>query len=613
MAGKSMSKPFVWILLGLLILALGGFGVTSLQGTLRTVGQVGEADISVNDYFQGLQNEIRAEESARREQLSFNEARTLGIPERVLGQLIIQAAFDHETIVSGISIGDETLGDIILGMRQFTGPDGSFNREAYRFALEQQGLNERQFEEDARRDTARSFLQAAILSGVGMPETYIDTMIDYLGERRNIEWALLQRSDLEVGVPEPSEADLEAYHAENPQAFTQPETKRISYAWITPDMIIDTVEVNEDALREAYEDRRSEFNQPERRMVERLVFPDTAAAETAAAQVAAGEVSFEDLVTERGLDLADTDLGVVDRSDLGDAAETVFAAETSTVVGPAPTSLGPALFRVNASLAAQVVSFEEAEPLLRDVLAADRARRVIDAGIEDVDNLLVGGATVEDVAEETDLEAGQIDWHAGVSEGIAGYEAFRAAAAAVTEDDFPEVVQLADGGIFALRLDEIIPPTVRPLDEVRAEATDLWQQEQVTRLLQGLAEPKVERLSAGESFADVDLAVTGSEDITRRGFIAEAPESFIDTVFEMSEGEARIIEGPGRLFVLKLNSISGPDPEDPDLQEIENILQNEAAGSLSQDFFQIVADDIRARAGVNLDDGALNAVHTNFR
>ena len=36
--------------MGLLILGLGGFGVTNLSGTVRSVGSVGEADISLNEY-----------------------------------------------------------------------------------------------------------------------------------------------------------------------------------------------------------------------------------------------------------------------------------------------------------------------------------------------------------------------------------------------------------------------------------------------------------------------------------------------------------------------------------------------------------------------------------
>ncbi|KRS12087.1 peptidylprolyl isomerase [Roseovarius atlanticus] len=613
MAAKSITKPLVWILMGLLILGLGGFGVTSLSGTLRTVGSVGEAEISVQDYFQGLQNEIRAEEADRGESISFAQAQQLNIPEKVMGQLTVQGALDHETIVNNISVGDANLADQITSMRQFTGPGGEFDREAYRFTLDRMGMNESEFEDDIRREIARSFIQAAVLSGVTMPEAYTDTVKQYLGERRGIEWAILERGDLEVGVPDPTEEELAAYHSENEAQFTRPELKRITYALLTPEMILDTVEVDEEALREAYEARRDEFVQPERRLVERLVFSDTEAAEAAMTRLDEGEASFEDLVAERGLDLADTDMGTVTAADLGEAADTVFQAAPSEVVGPLPSSVGPALFRVNAVLQAQETTFEEAEPELRDIIAADRARRVVEGRVDAVDDLLAGGATIEDLGAETAMRVDQIDWHPGMSEDIAAYEGFRAAAANLSADDYPEVIELEDGGIFAMRLDEVVPPTLQPLDEVRDAVTEAWTQTKINELLREQVAGKVGRLATGESFEDVELTVDGSEEVTRRGFIDQAPQEFIQTVFGMEAGEVEVINGNGRIFVLKLNTIEPPDPEDGDLQQIDQFLRNETAGSLSQDLFQVLANDIRTRAGVSFDQGALNAVHNNFQ
>ncbi len=613
MAAKSITKPLVWILLGLLILGLGGFGVTSLSGTLRTVGHVGEAELSVNDYFQGLQNEIRAEEADRGESISFAQAQQMGIPDRVLGQLTVQGALDHETIVNHISVGDANLAEQVRSLRQFTGPNGEFDREAYRFALDRMGLNESQFEEDIRREIARSFIQAAVLSGVTMPDTYIDTMIQYLGERRGIEWSVLERADLELGVPEPDDAQLDAFHQENAARFTRPETKRITYAWLTPEMLLDTVEVDEEALREAYADRRDEFVQPERRLVERLVYPTQDAAAEAMARLEADEVTFEDLVAERGLELADADMGIVEPAQLGDAAQTVFDAAPSEVVGPAPSTLGPALFRVNAVLQAQETTFEEAEPELRNLLAADRARRVLDSRTDEIDDLLAAGATIEDLGTETAMRVASIDWHPDVTDDIAAYESFRSAAAALGQDDYPEVEELDDGGIFAMRLDEVVPPALIPLDEVRDEVAAAWTDAQVAELLRQQAEPLAERLAAGESFEEVGLTVDGSEEVTRRGFIEEAPERFIETVFGMGAGDTRVIDGRARVFVLKLNTIEGPDPEDGDLQQIRTFLRNETSGSLSSDLFQVLANDIRTRAGVSFDEGALNAVHNNFQ
>ncbi len=613
MAAKSITKPLMWILMGLLIIGLAGFGVTNLSGTQRAIGSVGDAEITVNDYFRGLQREIRAIEAETQEPMSFSRARQIGLTDQVLAQLINRAALDHETMQLGLSLGDEALARQILELRQFTGPDGEFNRDSYRFALDQAGLNEAEFEEDIRDETARSFVQAAVLAGVRMPESYLDVMTRYLGERRKVASALLDRSDLEVGVPVPTEAELEAYHAQNEDAFTRPEVKQITYAWLTPEMIIDTVELDEAALRDEYADRNSEFNQPERRLLERLIFPDTAAAEQASARLDSGTASFEDLVAARGLDLSDVDLGIRSEADLGAAGADVFAVSAGEIAGPVDTDLGPALFRVNAVLDAQIVSFEQAEPMLRDALAGDRARRVIEAQVDSIDDLLAGGATLEDLTQETDMELGKIDWHSGVDIGIAAYDGFRRMARAVSGDDYPEVESLEDGGIFALRLDAVSPPMLRPLDEVRAAVEAGWTDDQVVALLKERAEPLITRLKAGESYGQVGLTVDLEQQITRQGFVENTPDQFIETVFAMEQGEARIVEGPGRIFVLQLQEIEDPDLDNPDLVQSREFLRDDAVNGLAQDLFQVLATDIRARAGIELDQSAINAVHSNFQ
>lgn len=613
MAKKGITNTLVWVLMALLILGLGGFGVTNLSGTVRSIGSVGDSDIDVDEYARALQREIRAVEAERGEPVSFAEARDIGVTDSVLARLIASAAFDHETGQIGLSIGDENLRDEIVGMQQFQGVDGSFDREGYRYALDQAGLSESAFEEDIRAETARSFLQAAVMAGVTMPEGYMQTLLDYLGEQRSVAWSVLGRDDLQTGMPVPDDSDLQTYHSENEDQFTVPERKRITYALLTPDMLIDTIEVDEEALRDAYEARESEFNQPERRLVERLAFGSEEAAQAALEQIESGDSTFEDLVAERGLDLADIDLGDVSRADLEGAGDDVFAASTGDVIGPLSSPVGPALFRVNAVLSEQVTSFEEAEPDLRAELAADRARRVVDSRIDAVDDLLAGGATIEDLADETDLELGQIDWHEGISEGIAAYDAFRSAASAVSEGDYPEVMQLDEGGIFAMRLDEVVPPEVQPLEEVRDEVTAAWEQEALVSELKAKAEPVVERLAGGESLEEAGLSVDGSQTLTRRGFRAEVPPSFIETVFGMEEGGATMIEGNGRVFVIKLDEILPPDSEDSDLQELQDLLQQRAATSLSQDLFQVLANDIRNRAGIELDQAAMNAVHSNFQ
>ncbi|MGI3209822.1 peptidyl-prolyl cis-trans isomerase [Roseovarius tibetensis] len=609
--GKGLSKGAMWVLMGLLIIGLAGFGATNLSGTVRSVGSVGDAQIDVNTYARALRNEIRALEAERGETVSFAEARAAGLDQRVLSRLVSRAALEHETARLGISVGDATLRDEILSIEGFRGLDGEFDREAYAFALEQAGLNEAEFEEDIRAETASTLLQAAALSGIRVRPAYVETIMTYLGERRSVTYAALDRGDLQTGLPVPSEADLRRYHEENSAQFTTPETKVITYAWVTPEMLLDSVALDDDTLRRAYEERSNQFNQPERRLVERLAFSDRAAAEAARARLDDGD-SFETLVADRGLDLADVDLGDVSAEELGAASEAVFSAEPGSVVGPVQTDLGPALFRVNAVLDAQRTSFEEAKPQLRDLLALDRARRMIETIGTEVDDLLAGGATLEDVARETALELGEIEWHPGMTEGIAGYADFRDAAEAVEDGDYPRVERMDERGLFALRLDRIQEPRLQHLDAVRDEVVAGWRADATMRTLQDQIEPQLDRLRGGETFAALDMDATEVIDMTRRGYRDDVPSDFIETVFDMDEGAVRMIEGDGQVFVLRLDAIRPPAEDDPDMARLRRSLRDQVAAGLGQDMFEILANDIRARAGVTIDQAALNAVHANF-
>jgi peptidyl-prolyl cis-trans isomerase D len=336
-------------------------------------------------------------------------------------------------------------------------------------------------------------------------------------------------------------------------------------------------------------------------------------AKAAKARIESGETSFDALVKDRGLELADVDMGIVEKSDLGDAGAAVFSVDAGEVVGPFDSSIGPALFRVNAVLAAQITPFEEALPELRSILAADRAQRVIDSQIEHIDDLLAGGATIEDLAAETDMKLGQIDWHPGLSDQIASYTAFRQAAAEVTKEDFPKVLQLEDGGIFALRLDEVIEPAIRPFEAVRDQVVQGWRAEAVAKALKAQITPKLPELQAGKSFEDLGMKPQSALGLTRTDTQADAPPKFTETVFSMAQGEARVVEGKGRIFVIRLDDIIKPDPANEDVAQLRSTVQDQMSASLQQDLFQLLADDIRARVGFTLNQQALGAVHANFQ
>lgn len=614
MAAKKsgIGKYFVWGLLGLLLLGLGGFGATSFSGTVRSIGKVGEAEISTSDYFRALQSEIRNVQQRTGQAVSFQQAQSMGLTQQVLSQMVVTAALENEAAVLGISVGDDRLADDLRNISAFQGVDGSFNREAYKLTLENAGLNERAFEEKLRDESASTLLQGAVLAGVRLPDTYVDTLINYTGERRAFTWAPVDDSELDV-LPAPTGDELRAHYEENIALFTRPETKQLTYVWLTPDMIVDSVEVDEDSLRAAYDERIEEFDLPERRLAERLVFNDQAAAEAALERIDAGEAAFEDLVDARGLDLSDTDMGDVTRGDLGRAADVVFAADVGQVVGPAPTTLGPALFRVNAVLPAQVTSFEDAVPALRGVLALDRARRVIDTQMQSFDDEMAAGVTLDELAASTDLVAGTLGWTGENDEDIAGYPVFREAAEAVELSDYPAITALGDGGVFALRLDEVLEPEPFPFEEVELRVQADWRRAQKADALFARAETLAGELGEGVTFDGAGLEAQTEDGLTRTAYGADLPRPVLEAVFDMAPNEVRAVRADDLAVVVRMDEILPVDKDSEQSQQLAQLFRDQAAQDVAQDLFRALSTDIQTRAGVALDQPAINAVHANFQ
>ncbi len=609
---RNLSKTFVWIILLLLIVGLAGFGATNLSGTVRTVATIGDKEITIEAYSRALQNEMRAFEAQTGSTMPFSQAEQFGLPQQVLSQLVTAKSFDYEAEQLGLSVGDEELAQVLSQIQAFQDANGNFDRDAYRFALQNAGLTEASFEEDMRDETARTILQGAVLSGTTLPQTYVDTLLSYAGEKRAFTYATLDEASLQTGMPVPTDEEIQAYYDANVDNYTRPETKVLTYAWLTPSMILDTVEVDEETLRTAYEERDAQYNIPERRLVERLVFSDEAAAQDAKTRIDAGETDFETLVSDRGLELADIDLGDATLGSLGAAGEDVFAAEPGTVVGPLQSSLGPALFRVNGVLAAQSTPFEEARDQLRDELALDRARRVIETQAQSYDDELAGGATLEQLASDTEMQIGQIEWAGESEEGIAGYEAFREAAQAIQDGDFPTIEPLGDGGVFALRLDEVLPEAPLPLDAVRDRVRTGWEREQATAALTEAAETLVGQVGEGRTFTDLGLDTQTESGLARNAQVTDLPAGLLAAVFEMEPAQIRILPGNGQVTLVRLDEILPVDPESEESQALADQLREQAANDVAQDLYRALAANIQSRTNVQVNQQALNAVHTQL-
>ncbi|WP_232845030.1 SurA N-terminal domain-containing protein [Paracoccus onubensis] len=645
--GKS---TIVWILMGLLILGLGGFGVTSFTSGSSDIGSVGKTKVDGEDYARAMRSELNSYSQQAGERLTMEQAQAMGLQQSVQSQLFTAAALQEEARRIGVSVGDQRVVQSISDAPAFQGPNGSFDRTAYSQILAREGLTEPEFEQKIREDEARMLLHRAVSAGVASPATMVEQTVEWLLQTRDISWYEITEAELTMPVSEPDEETLKAWHSANAERFTAPEKRKLSYVWLTPEMLVDEVDLDEQALRDAYEERINQYRQPERRMVGRLVFPSAEDAQSAKDRLDAGELSFDDLVAERGLTLEDIDLGEVTRNDMGQAGDAVFAMEQPGVIGPLQTDLGAALFSMNGILEAVDVSFEEAKEELGSEAAVDRAARMIESQMSEYEDMLASGATLEDVAEETPMEFGTLDWSSDMEpeeQSIAGYNSFRDIAEAIGEDEFPAIERLEDGGIFALRLDEITPPTLIPFEEIRDRVAEDWRREELKRLL--LARAEEVRLGAvalnnivdrnAENGDDIPAAETPADEpaspeqaepeiepvgtpldwtsqtgLTRDGWIEGLPHEIVSQAFSIAKpGDIEIADAGGRVFLFRLDEIGAADQKSEEATRIAESVKQRISQSLQNDIFSYYTQAVQRNAGISVNQAAIDAINAQVQ
>lgn len=603
----------VWVLLAMLVLGLGGFGVSNFSGRVQSIGSVGKTEISINDYARALRSGMSAAQAQLGRPLTFAEAKALGLDRQVQAQVFAEAAVSEQARRLGISVGNAEVSRQVHAIRSFQGVDGKFDREVYRMALRQQGYTETQFETRLRSDVARSILQGAVAGGVKAPEALAAAYTKYVTEKRDIAYAEITEADLTAALPEPTEDELKAWHTDHAAEFTKPETREISYVWLTPEMLKDKVQLDDATLRAAYEERKSEFVQPEKRLVDKLVFPTGDEAEAAKKKLDAGTASFAEIAKERGLTLADTDLGEVSKEELGTAGDAVFALTAPGTVGPIDSDLGPALYQMNGILPAEETTFEQAKPDLETEAVMDRARRMVSDMTSDLEDRLASGATLEDMAKETDMQAGHISMAPDTTDGIAAYESFRTAAAKVTEQDFPELGMLEDGGVFALRLDGVTPAALIPFEQTRDKVLASWKAAQLKKLKTDRAEEIVAAVSAGASLADQGLLVSNATGLERSGFIEGAPTTLLATAFDTTPGTAAVVTQDDTVFVVVPLKVTEADPQAADTKQVHDVLSTRLEQSMAGDLADLYARASETEAGLTIDSTAINAVQAQMQ
>ncbi|MXZ49725.1 MAG: hypothetical protein F4073_05320 [Rhodobacteraceae bacterium] len=613
---KAMNVP-VWILLGLLILGLMGFGIGNYSGVTDKIGSVGDEEITVDEYYQALQEVTRNLSSRVNVQLTYPEAISLGADREAIGIVSRAAALDNEAYNIGISVGDNVVLEQIRNEPGFRGLDGNFDTNAYNFTLQNLGMSGSEFDEVVRKEISRSLLSGSLLSDLVPSEVFWNKYIDYNFHRRTFRWIEITDDMVKDPDPQATDSDLRTLYDENPEDYTLPSSKEITYVWLTPDMISSSFSVSDEELQTLYDARIDDYKRPESRIVDRLVFPTAEEASLALDQINSGITDFDQVVIDSGIRIEDIDLGEVFRSDLSiEVGDLLFSTDELSVLGPVQSSVGPALFRINGIISAKETSFEDAREELMVERSQELAIASIQSNFESYQDSLAAGATLEELAQETDLVLATVQYNALSNDPITEFATFRNTAVQIDENSFPELMELENGGVMAMRLDQTIPPALQPFESVRDEVESNWVASEFGKQKVQLAEEHLAALEGGAPFGAIGLGEPRLESgVLRIDGIDDAPQNLLQEVFEIDVvAKGAVVSGENnRIALVLLDEILPPDEDSEEFAGYLSFLESQITGGLSRDIINSYTVDLINNADFEINQEILNSVHSQLQ
>ena len=603
--GKAKSW-IVKILFVFLILAFAAWGIGDIFAN-RTVGKpvlkVGSQQYTRQEFARDLQDRLK---QFQQQGLSINAQQfaALGGIEQILSTATNRLLLEQYSDQLGLTIPQNVAIAEVQANPAFQGAGGKFDREHFLLVLQQNGLSEAGFVAMVQEDLRRQQLIGPSFATVVAPKALVDTVFAYEGETRGADLLAIP-DDSMTGVADPDQAALEKYYTDNIAHYQRPEYRAVVILHLTAEEFAKQVTIADDQLKTEYETRKAEFETPETRAVEQVVVQDQAKADAIVAAVKAGK-SFADAVQE-ATGGAPVDLGDVSKDKLpADIAEQTFALAADATSEPLKSAFGLHVVHVKSITPPSAKSLDEVKEQLRGELALAQAGDTMASAVNQLDDTLAGGASVEDAAAKLGLTTQKVDAvdadgkdRDGKDLGIS--PEILALAQQTDAGGTSLVSTLSDGSYAVVQVTSVAAAEPKPLTEVADQVKTEWLAQAHRDAADAKAKEIVEKLKAGGDLAalgtELGLTVTSSAPFTRdKG----DPDNGVDAtmaqaLFNVKIGEAVTGRGSDKAIVARLTTVTPakPDENKDRLEELSKQLAGTMRNDLSSQFSAALSQQIK--------------------
>ncbi len=381
--------------------------------------------------------------------------------------------------------------------------------------------------------------------------------------------------------------------------------------------------MNDAELQQAFEQRRGQYETPERRSLRQAVLPEEAAARALAEAWRGGAdfAAIEAQATAAGGSAAD--LGLLDRATmpLPAIAAAAFGAAAEAVTDPVRSPFGWHVLRVDRIEPAVTRTLAEVRNELRREVARDRALDMAYERANRVEDALAGGATLAEAAQRFGLmlaaatydSSGRTPDNQVVELPVppAQRNELLRAVFAARQSDAPRMTEMGEAFV-AVEVRSITPPALRPFETVEEAVRSAFLADARRRAAEERAAAMMAALRDGRTMAEA--AQAAGFPVQRVGPIgrnptaagAGVPPETVAPLFEARADAPTMVETRDGFAVARLVEVVRFDPASDPLGM--GRIRGEIEQSMQDELEEQYAAALRARANVRVNSQLLQQV-----
>jgi peptidyl-prolyl cis-trans isomerase D len=381
--------------------------------------------------------------------------------------------------------------------------------------------------------------------------------------------------------PAPTDAEVQRWYENHKDQYSTAELRRIKAIVLSPDTVAKDIQVSDDEIKAAYEARKTDFQQPEKRTIEVVLYQDEAKAKALAEAWRAGAdwAAIKELAVKNGgapVQLSDAVQAEIPAPEL---AKVAFSTAKDEVPPPVHSALGWHVLKVTAIQPAGDKTLAEVRPELKAQVLANKAADVIYDRANKIDDMLSAGTALDALPADLGVAAvsGTLDADGNALNGkpapIPGDDKLREALiTAVFKAKPGEPARLIEAphdpngaqSFFAFSLDEVIPPQPKPLAEVHDKVVADWTADARRHSQNVAATNAMEAIKAGQTIAAAAAIAGGTVQrlppVGRAAPVQGVAEQLVGPLFTLKQGAPTMVETPDGFVVAVLAEIQAADP-----------------------------------------------------